>query len=406
VIGVVLVFRDETEKKRVEEELFRNRKLESIGLLAGGLAHDFNNLLTAIMGNLEMAKLKNTGLEGNTNLKEAETAIERARDLASQLLTFSRGGAPIKRRMDVGSLLADTTRFVLAGSNVSPRFFIPEDLPQLEADPGQLSQVIQNLVLNASQAMPEGGVIDVAAEVALIQDHPALPDGEYVRIFIRDYGIGIPKNFQSKIFDPYFTTKEKGNGLGLSTAYSIINRHEGHIDVFSEPGMGSTFTILLPVPTTAESEPIPVPASTEVPAPGPVDMSLNILIMDDEDSILEILGEMLSFLGHRVTEARDGAEAIALARSSKEKGKPFQVAILDLTVPGGMGGKEAVVALKELDPSLKAIVSSGYANDPVMAQHREYGFDEVVTKPFKMAALQEALNRLGLCPEPTAPAGD
>lgn len=390
IIGVVLVFRDETDKKRVEEELFRSRKLESIGLLAGGIAHDFNNLLTAIIGNLEMARLKCASSGQASNLTEAENAALRAKDLAGQLLTFSRGGAPIKKKTDIAGLLRDTTNFVLAGSNVSARFFIPSDLPQLQADEGQISQVIQNIVLNADQAMPEGGLIDIATELALIKEHPTIPEGEYVRIFFRDYGIGISRKFLSKVFDPYFTTKQKGNGLGLSTTYSIIKRHEGHIEVSSEPGMGTTFTVLLPVGT--ESDDLYVPEEeTEPLVHGPVSGPLSVLIMDDEDSILEILGEMLSFLGHRVTEALDGEEAIQLVKKREADGNPFDLVILDLTVPGGLGGKEAAAEIKKINPAIRAIVSSGYANDPIMANYKAHGFDHYVAKPFKMNQLAVAL---------------
>ncbi len=391
IVGVVLVFRDETEKKRVEEELFRSRKLESIGLLAGGIAHDFNNLLTAIIGNLEMAQLKSESPGLTSNLAEAETAAMRAKDLAGQLLTFSRGGAPIKRRTDITSLLRDTTNFVLAGSNVDARFFLSEDLPELEADAGQISQVIQNIVLNADQAMPEGGLIDIAAEVTILTEHPTLPDGEYVRVFFRDYGIGISKKFLPKVFDPYFTTKQKGNGLGLSTAYSIVKRHEGHIEVSSEPGMGTTFTMLLPTgisPETLAAEDSEPAVSRNISV---TVRPMSVLIMDDEDSILEILGEMLAFLGHRVTESLDGAEAIRLVKEHVESDTPFDLVILDLTVPGGLGGREALLEIRKIDPDVRAIVSSGYANDPVMADYSAHGFDYYVSKPFKMNELSVAI---------------
>ncbi len=306
------------------------------------------------------------------------------------MLTFSRGGAPIKKQTDIAGLLRDTTNFVLAGSNVSARFFIPDDLPQMQADEGQISQVIQNIVLNADQAMPEGGLIDIAAELALIKEHPTLSDGEYIRVFFRDYGIGISRKFLSKVFDPYFTTKQKGNGLGLSTAYSIIKRHEGHIEVSSEPGMGTTFTVLLPV--GLESDDIYVPEDEAEPlVHGPVSGPLSVLIMDDEDSILEILGEMLSFLGHRVTEALDGEEAIQLVKKREADGTPFDLVILDLTVPGGLGGKEAASEIKKINPEIRAIVSSGYANDPIMANYKAHGFDYYVAKPFKMNQLAVAL---------------
>ena len=394
IIGVVLVFRDETEKKQVEEELFKTRKLESIGLLAGGIAHDFNNLLAAIMGNLDMAGIKCKTTESSANIQEAKNAAIRARDLARQLLTFSKGGAPIRKRMDIANLLEDTTNFILAGSTVSPRFFIGQNLHTLNADEGQISQVIQNIVLNAEQAMPEGGLIDIAAENTELKGHPTLPDGPYIRIFIRDYGIGIPPKYLNKIFDPYFTTKEMGNGLGLSTAYSIITRHEGYIDVSSKPGAGTTFTILLPALVSDIDESADTDREdSEMALSAPVS-PLKILIMDDEDAILEILGEMLSFLGHRVMETLDGKQAIEQFRKSLDQGEPFDLVILDLTVPGGLSGKETIIELRKLMPDVKAIVSSGYANDPVMAQYREHGFQGVVNKPFQMKELSETINQV------------
>ena len=394
IIGAVLVFRDETEKKQVEEELFKTRKLESIGLLAGGIAHDFNNLLTAIMGNLDMAMVKSETAKSSSNLQEAKNAAMRARDLARQLLTFSKGGAPIRKKMDIANLLEDTTNFILAGASVSPRFFIAPDLYTLSADEGQLSQVIQNIVLNANQAMPEGGLIDIAAENTELNGHPTLPDGPYVRIFIRDYGVGIPGKYISKIFDPYFTTKEQGNGLGLSTAYSIVMRHEGYIDVSSKPGAGTTFTILLPAVVSATDKALDTETKDETTNISAPILPLKILIMDDEDAILEILGEMLSFLGHRVMETLDGNQAIEQFRKAMDQGEPFDLVILDLTVPGGLSGKETIVELLKLKPDVKAIVSSGYANDPVMAQYREHGFHGVVNKPFQMQELSETIRQV------------
>ncbi len=394
IIGVVLVFRDETEKKQVEEELFKTRKLESIGLLAGGIAHDFNNLLTAIMGNLDMAMIKSDSAKSSINIQEAKNATIRARDLARQLLTFSKGGAPIRKKMDVANLLKDTTNFILAGASVSPRFFIAPDLYTLNADEGQISQVIQNIVLNASQAMPEGGLIDIAAENTEIRKHPTLPDGPYIRIFVRDYGVGIPGKYLAKVFDPYFTTKKQGNGLGLSTAYSIVKRHEGYIDVTSKPGAGTTFTILLPALVSTTDKALDTETGDETINISTPISPLKILIMDDEDAILEILGEMLSFLGHRVMETLDGEQAIEQFRKSVDEGEPFDLVILDLTVPGGLSGKETILEIRKIMPDVKAIVSSGYANDPVMAQYHEHGFQGVVNKPFQMKELSETIRQV------------
>ena len=392
IIGVVLVFRDVTEKQKMQEELLRASTLESVGLLAGGVAHDFNNILTAILGNLSLAMLSlDRRSEEYERLAQAEKASIRARDLAQQLLTFAKGGVPFKKTASLVDLLQESANFVVRGSNVRCEFSIQEKLWPVEIDEGQVSQVIHNLVLNAQQAMPEGGIIQIRAENKRIKEAKGLPlkEGDYVHIAIRDFGIGIPKEHLSRIFDPYFTTKQKGSGLGLPTSYSIIKKHDGYMTVDSELGKGSTFSIYLPAFPNAA-----IPREKEMIEIASLIGHGRVLVMDDEEIIRDVLQEMLRRLGYEVTLASEGAEAVALYRLAKEAGHPFDVVIMDLTVPGGVGGKEAIRKLREIDPEVKAIVSSGYSNDPFSGAVVKYGFNDFVAKPFRLEELGKAVKRV------------
>ena len=387
IIGVVLIFRDITQGRKMEEELQKIEKIESIGILAGGIAHDFNNILMGILGNITLAKM-NVGSDDKVieKLTEAERASLRAKDLTQQLLTFSKGGAPIKKTVSIWELLKDSVSFALRGSNVSCEFFLPDDLWPVELDEGQISQVINNLVINANQAMPEGGIIEVKAEKIYLEEKGAVPlkAGKYIRITIKDKGIGIAEEHLPKIFDPYFTTKQKGSGLGLTSAYSIIKNHDGYISVESKPGEGTSFYIYLPASEKEISERKP---QEEKPLFG----QGRILVMDDEEIVRNVAGEMLKSIGYKVEFARDGAEAIEMYKNAKESGNAFDAVIMDLTIPAGMGGKEAIKKLLEIDPEAKAIVSSGYSNDPVMSDFRRYGFMGVVAKPYETKELGEVI---------------
>ncbi|WDT80367.1 MAG: PAS domain S-box protein [Candidatus Manganitrophus sp.] len=392
VIGVVLVFRDVTEKQRMEEELLRASTLESVGLLAGGVAHDFNNILTAILGNVSLAMLSlDERSEAYERLAQAEKASMRARDLAEQLLTFAKGGVPVKKTASLVDLLRDASNFVTRGSNVRCAFSIQEGLWPVEIDEGQIGQVIHNLVLNAQQAMPEGGTLEIRAVNKTAGEVKGLPlhEGNYVHITVRDFGIGIPKDHLAKIFDPYFTTKRKGSGLGLSISYSIVKKHDGHMTVDSEPGKGATFSLYLPAFPKAT-----LPKGKETAEVGSLTGRGRILVMDDEESIRDVLGKMLRRLGYEALLAENGAEAIRLYRQAIESETPIDAVIMDLTVPGGMGGKEAILALREIDPKVKAIVSSGYSNDPMAAAFMKYGFSEFIAKPFKLENLGKVLKRV------------
>jgi len=384
IIGVILVFRDITEKRKTEQELLRAQKLESLGTLAGGIAHDFNNILTAVLSNTTLAKMYAEDTKVAEKLSKIEKASLQAKELTQQLLTFSRGGAPIKTTTSIAELIRDTASFALRGSNVRCHFYLPEELWHVDIDEGQISQVVNNLIINADQAMPEGGIIKAKAEnVNVEEDVLPLDRGNYVKISITDQGVGIPEKYLEKIFDPYFTTKQKGSGLGLSTCYSIVKQHDGYITAESEVGVGTTFYMYLPASQKKREKKVEV--GEVIKGEG------KVLLMDDEVFVRDAAGETLQYLGYTVVTARDGKEAIDLYQRALDK-EPFDVVIMDLTIPGGMGGKEAVSKLIEIDPHVKAIVASGYSTDPIMAEYREHGFKGVVTKPYTIEDLSKTLH--------------
>ena len=395
VVGLRGVTVDITERKKMEEERRRSDKLESVGTLAGGVAHDFNNLLTGIMGNISLAK-RYTGPEEKAfeRLVEAEKASLRAKDLTQQLLTFARGGTPVKKTASIGELIRDSAGFALRGSNVRCQFSPADDLWAVEIDEGQISQVISNLAINADQAMPEGGALKIEARNTVIRARNALPlrKGKYVEITMVDHGIGISEEHLRRIFDPYFTTKQKGSGLGLATTYSIIKNHDGHITINSELGAGTAVHIYLPA--TGKKPQSKEKTTAETPVEGKVEGRGRVLVMDDEESIRELLSEELTDIGYEVELTSGGAEAIEIYQKAGESGQAFDAVILDLTVPGELGGKEVIRKLLELDPGVKAIVSSGYSVDPVMADFEKHGFSAVAAKPYRIEELEETLRSI------------
>ena len=394
IVGVVLVFQDITERTKLELELSKSQKLESVGMLAGGIAHDFNNILTGILGNISLLKLNaNPGDKQYKRICEAEKASLRAKDLTHRLLTFAKGGAPVKIATSLTDIILDTANFALAGSNVECKFSAPEeDLWPVEVDPGQLSQVINNLIINANQAMPEGGLIEIKLDNFSNNSSklPTLSPGNYLKISIQDQGVGIAEDHLTKIFDPYFTTKEKGSGLGLAICYSIIKNHDGTILVESKKGKGTTFHFYLPVSSKHSSG----VQNSNIKEEALVVGKGTVLVMDDEDIIRDVVGEMLPKLGYNFEVVRNGMEAIETYIRAMKRGRPFDIVIMDLTIPGGMGGKEAIKKLLEIDQNVKAIVSSGYSNDPIMANYREYGFCNMLVKPFQVQELAEVLKKV------------
>jgi PAS domain S-box-containing protein len=391
--GAVLVLRDVTERHRNMEERQKAEKLESLGIAAGGIAHDFNNLLTAILGNLSLVLM---GMKDNDapfeRLVAAKRASLRAQELAQQLLTFAKGGAPIKQTASIAQLLRETVVFHLRGSKVGCEFDIPDDLWSADVDAGQISQVIQNLTINADQAMPAGGTLWVGCsnvELRHAGNSLGLAPGHYIKITIKDEGVGISQENLKKIFDPYFTTKPKGSGLGLATSYSIIKNHGGIIDVVSTPGAGSTFYLFLPATDAV------VPPVEEAPAPPtPPPATARILVLDDEEAICALVACALEPFGYEVVEAFDAESAIEKYSAALSEGRRFDLVISDLTIPGSMSGKEAVSRMREMDPAVKAIVSSGYAMDPVMSKYQENGFCAMIAKPYEIATLGRVVSEV------------
>jgi len=388
--AMVGFFLDISEKRLLEDERLKTQKLESIGTLAGGIAHDFNNLLQGIFGFISMAKLTLDQKEkALAMLARAEKALHQSVNLTSQLLTFSKGGRPVKKVLDLRPVIENAAAFALSGSRITYEMAADADLRTVEADEGQLGQVIQNIVLNADQAMPLGGLIRISARnmpAAALVPHADL-QGDLVEISIRDQGGGIPPEHLPRIFDPYFTTKEKGSGLGLATAYSIIRNHGGLVRVRSEIGKGTTFRIYLPASdAAAEKQKNPaIPAAIR---------KARILVMDDEEVVRAVTGELLTSIGHDVAFAESGETALEAYQAARDAGTPFDAVILDLTIRGGMGGIETLRKLKEIDPNIKAVVSSGYSDDAAMSNYREQGFQAFLKKPYAMEELQSTLNAL------------
>jgi len=388
----VAIVLDITDLKLAEDELLKTRKLESVGLLAGGIAHDFNNIMTGLFGNIELAKRKlPSGHAAYANLENANQALDKATNLTQQLLTFAKGGNPLLEMTSIEQVIRDSINLSLSGSNVKTTLIFPGNLWQVKADKGQLSQVITNLVINADQAMPTGGTLTIEGEnIRGIDNNLASHlSGEVVKLSIADDGAGISAEHLKLIFDPYFTTKQAGGGLGLATAHSIIAKHNGHISAYSEIGVGTSFIIYLPADSS-------IPQTTDTTSSDVIEKSVTttgyILVMDDDEMILDLSTEIIEDFGCTVDTAIDGKEAIEKYISAKKCGKAYDVVIMDLTVPGGMGGKEAAEKLLALDPEVKVIVSSGYSTDTVMANYREYGFKGRLAKPYQIDELQKELS--------------
>ncbi len=390
--AIMSIIRDISWRKKMEEEFLRSSKMDSISVLAGGIAHDFNNLLTGIIGNISLAMAYVNPQDKVYNiLNNLEKASLKAKDLTQHLLTFAKGGAPIKDIVSLAGLIRDSASFALSGSNIRSEISIQDDLNLVEADEGQISQVIHNLVLNAEQAKPADGVIRISAENinVTVEDQIPVKEGKYVLITVNDRGSGISKEHHSKIFDPYFTTKERGSGLGLATVYSIIKNHGGLITVDSETESGTTFKIYLPS-SHKQIRTFPVTDIGEKPVSG----KGRILIMDDEEIIRDTAGSMLTTLGYEVDSAKNGEEAMDLYKRAKLEMRPFSLIIMDLTIQGGMGGKEAILKLREIDPEVRAIVSSGYSEDALMSDYKKHGFSAVIAKPYKLSELSRIVQKV------------
>jgi PAS domain S-box-containing protein len=415
-IAMIGLTRDLADQKKLEDEHVRTQKIESVGVLAGGLAHDFNNLLTIILGNLDLARLfAGTNPDVAEALDHAAEAALRAGDLTRQLITFSKGGQPVKRVGSIARMLRETVLFAASGSNIACELAISENLPLVDFDEGQMRQVIHNFVQNAREAMPGGGTLKVGAGAILLArgEIVALPAGRYLRLEFTDHGTGIAQEHLNLIFDPYFSTKEmgpvKGRGLGLAVSYSIVHNHGGTITAVSVIGKGTTIAVYLPESTRAaeeeeEDSDEPEPAwevnesanSRELaPEPLPVEPARGrVLIMDDEPLVLEMAGAAVRRLGYAATLSRSGAEAIVQYQIGLDSGRRFDAVILDLTVPGGIGGPETVARLRQIDPGVRAALSSGYTDHPAVTDWASAGFAAFIAKPYSLKAFEDLLAKL------------
>ncbi len=393
IIGVIGISNNITTRKEHEKELLKIEKLESLGVLAGGIAHDFNNILTGIMGNISFAQMfLESEHKSYKPLLDAEKASVRAAELAHQLLTFARGGEPIKKVISIQNILKESISLALHGSNVKANINIPDLIHAIQADEGQMSQVFHNIIINATQAMPGGGTLTVNAANEILQESNSmvLPGGNYVRLEFIDQGCGISQDNLKRIFDPYFTTKSAGNGLGLASAHSIISRHGGHLGVVSIIGQGSTFTIHLPsigVQYSSFKDSRDAEQSS-------VHKGGSILVMDDEEMLLEMMTGMLENLGYQAVTAVNGHEAISLYKAAAANSAPFAAVVMDLTIPGGMGGKDTAQQILSFDPHACLIVSSGYSNDPIVSEFGSYGFKGAISKPYRIKELGQLLSTL------------
>lgn len=393
--GEVVGFRgsmvDLTEIKQLQKEVIRNQKLESTGLLAGGIAHDFNNILLGLFGNLSLAKNE---LDAESKayhlIDEAGKSMSRAKDLTTQLLTFAKGGDPVKKDIPLDQVVRETALFHLSGSNIRFQMEKPEVLWQARADKGQIGQVISNLVINARQSMPQGGLLSIKIENAAVSDNDfeCLELDRYVKLTVTDQGTGISEKYLDKIFDPYFTTKQDGSGLGLAIVHSIILKHQGYIYVNSALGQGTSFVIYLP--STEPVEPEKNKHDSE-PLVEPQTPACKILIMDDDPLVREVSKRMLKALGHQADLCEDGESAILMYEEALKTNRPFDLVIMDLTIPGGLGGRDTIKKLLAIDPSANVVVASGYSNDPVMAFHEEYGFKAMLSKPYTVEKINTVI---------------
>lgn len=388
-----IIARDITEKNQMKKQLHKIQRMETLNLIAGGIAHDFNNILTALIGNITLSilNLKNSGNENLELLKEAERMSYKAKDLTSQLLTFSKKGFLSKKTTIINNMLQEIAVFTLRGSNVKLNLELDENILPTTIDESQMSRVISNLIINSKQAMKDGGAIEILTEnITLYDDHQLKPlkSGKYIKIVIKDNGPGIKKENIHKIFTPFFTTKSDGNGLGLASSFTIVQKHNGHIFFETEEGKGTSFTIVLP----ASLEEAFVQKNVEKKVTKKKTKA-QILIMDDEEFILNVISKMLVKLGYSVLCAHDGSEAMDIYIEKFKAGNKIDLVIFDLTIPGAMGGKEALENLLKVDPDIKAIVSSGYSNDSVMAEYQKIGFVDILPKPYTIEMLEDILQR-------------
>jgi len=390
IIGAVLVFRDVTSERELFDEKLKLQKLESIGILAGGIAHDFNNLLMGIQGNINLAAMSaELGRDAIELLNDADKAAQRAGSLTRQLLTFSKGGEPNIEHVAIGEAVRESAKFAITGSDVKCDIDIDPDLWLAQADEGQISQVVENIVINARQAMPKGGRISITMEnLSSVEAEKLNFDRrKYIHIGIADTGQGIDSDYVGKIFDPYFSTKHGGSGLGLTTSYSIVKKHHGYIKVSSQAGEGTIFSVYVPAVEGKEERPSVLDRSSD----HETGTMTRVMIMDDEPFIRKLLTSMLERLGYDAVQAKDGAEALSLYREALASDKKIDIVLLDLTIPGAMGGRETGEELLKIDKDITMVVVSGYSDNPILSRYREHGFAAALAKPFRANDLRRVL---------------
>jgi PAS domain S-box-containing protein len=387
MVGAVLAFHDVTAEKNLEEEISKAARLRTIGTLAGGIAHDFNNVLTIIMGNIELTRRSGaSSIDPEKWFDDISKALERATELSNQLLTFSKGGAPVKRDIALSELITEAVSDISVNREVQVEVKIPENLGKVNIDEGQMKQALMHILKNAREAMPDGGLLEISAVRSFIDGESIfLSRGEYIHVKIRDSGSGIPSTEVNHVFEPYFTTKQDHPGMGLAVAYSIVKAHNGHISIESDVEKGTIVHIYLP------SMNLEKPEEKIVEKRFPQKSHLKVLVMDDETMIRELATEMLDMLGHKPESVYGGEQALERYAGAMASGDPYDLVVMDLTIPNGMGGKEAIVELLKLDPAARVIVSSGYSNDPVMGDFRKFGFSYVMPKPYKMRDFELAI---------------
>jgi two-component system, cell cycle sensor histidine kinase and response regulator CckA len=392
--GVSVFLRDVTDRKRGEQERLTTSKLESLGTLAGGIAHDLNNILTVIAGNIGLAQIETpeNATHLHSFLSRAGQAAQHAAQLSNQLLTFSKGGTPLKRVASISKIIRQATEFSLHGSNLCAELNVPDELWKAAIDPGQIEQVVNALVINAREAMPGGGLVKVSARNVELDTNSGLPlrPGRYLKVSVADNGHGIDPASLTKIFDPYFTTKPSSSGLGLSISYSVVKKHAGILHLERSTPEGSTFAFYLPA--TEDESPL-----EQTPAAGQVLHFNNqrVLVMDDEAAIRDLTSELLATLGYEVTTVPDGAEALKTYERAMQSGENFQAVILDATIRGGMGGVATIERLRDLDPNVNAIICSGYSDEAALAEFLTYGFRAALPKPFTRHDLANVMERAG-----------
>ncbi|HSV42554.1 MAG TPA: PAS domain S-box protein [Methanomassiliicoccales archaeon] len=390
LLGVVLVLHDVTIEKELEDQTVRAAMLRSIGTLAGGIAHDFNNLLAMIVGQNEIMRREEMSKEDMIGrLEEGQKVLWRARELADRLLTFSKGGAPVRKAFTVLTLLQEAAALTKNHDNIEMIFNVPETVHLIELDEGQMINAVANIIRNAQEAMADGGTLTMSAVNAYLDgDGTEMSGGDYVHLTFADNGVGMNREVLSHIFEPYYTTNPSKSGMGLAVTYSVVKQHQGMVNAESEPGLGTIIHVYLPA-----CRDCPLPRVEET-IPMRTIQRAKVLLMDDEDVLMDVASEMLELLGHEAHQAHDGKEALTMYDQSAEEGRPYDLVIMDLTIPGGMGGKEAVKALKERHPDAKVIVSSGYSNDPVMSDHLSHGFDWVMPKPYTIKQLGSSIDHV------------